>query len=110
MLPAVCKWNAIQKANVERQAVTRDILIQIIEVRQLITDSGKAVEDVDLGDILDLVIRALGMPRTLKDVGVGSDKLESLAKNTLTDPWAKTNAKPIESREQVLEILNMVLV
>lgn len=109
MLPAVCKWNATQKANIERQAVTRDILIQVSEVRDLIHKSGKSLESLDLGDILDLVIRGLGMPRTLKDVGVGRDKLEMLAKNTLTDPWAVTNAKPITEMEQVLEILEMVV-
>lgn len=109
MLPAVCKWNASQKANIERQAITRDILIQVIEVRNLIADSGKAVEDLDLGDILDLIIRALSMPRTLKAVGVGSDKLDGLAKNTLTDKWAATNPQPITTKAQVLEILGMVV-
>ncbi|KAJ9664229.1 hypothetical protein H2198_000447 [Neophaeococcomyces mojaviensis] len=109
MLPAVCKWNAIQKANIERQAICRDVLIQIAEVRDLMQKSGKSLEDTDLGDVLDLIIRALGMPRTLKDVGVGRDKLEGLAKNTLTDQWAKTNAKPITEKEQVIEILEMVV-
>jgi len=75
----------------------------------LIEQSGKSIDDVDLGDILDLVIRGLGMPRTLKDVGVERDKLDQVAINTLTDPWAATNAQPIEQKEQVLEILEMVV-
>lgn len=75
----------------------------------MIEKSGKSVDDTDLGDILDLVIRALGMPRTLKDVGVGRDKLDALAKNTLTDPWSPTNPEPITTKEQVLEILEMVV-
>ena len=109
MLPAVCKWNAQQKANIERQAICRDVLLQTQEVRQLIEDSGKRLDDLDLGDLLDLVIRALGMPRSLAAVGVGRDKLDGLAKNTLTDQWAATNAKPITEKEQVLEILEMVV-
>lgn len=109
MLPAVCAWNASKKANLERQAITRDILLQSAEVRDLIKQSGKTVDDIDLSGTLDLVIRALGMPRTLKEVGVGKDKLEMLAKNTLSDPWAVTNAEPITEKEQVMEILQMVI-
>lgn len=84
-------------------------MLQSSEVCELIEKSGKKIEDVDLGDILDLVIRALGMPRSLKAVGVGRDKLEALAKNTLTDHWAPTNARPLATREDVLEILEMVV-
>lgn len=109
MLPAVCKWNAKQGANIERQAIARDILLQTAEVRKLIEANGKTVDDMDLGDLIDLVIRALGMPRTLTDVGVAQDKFDMLAKNTLTDQWAATNATPITTKEQVLEILEMVV-
>ena len=63
----------------------------------------------DLGDILDAVIRELGMPRTLKDVGVGKDKLDLLAENSLKDHWIKTNAVPITEKSQVMEILEMVV-
>ncbi|KAK5090924.1 hypothetical protein LTR05_001102 [Lithohypha guttulata] len=109
MLPAVCKWNAKQGANIERQAIARDILLQTAEVRKLIEANGKTVDDLNLGDLIDLVIRALGMPRTLTDVGVAQDKFDMLAKNTLTDQWAATNATPITTKEQVLEILEMVV-
>ncbi|OCT52214.1 putative Fe-containing alcohol dehydrogenase [Cladophialophora carrionii] len=70
---------------------------------------GKAPTDMDLGDILDLIFRHIGMPRTLKDVGVGRDKLEVLARNSLKDHWIQTNAKPITEMEQVMEILEMVV-
>lgn len=63
----------------------------------------------DLGDLLDVFIRELGMPRTLKEVGIGRDKLDSLAQNSLNDLWIKTNAKPITEKSQVLEILEMVV-
>jgi alcohol dehydrogenase class IV len=110
MLPAVCKWNAAQKANNARQEYTRDVLMSDGVVRGLVEQKfAQRSQEVDLGDILDLVIRELGMPRTLQDVGVGEDKLDGLARNSLTDHWIKTNAKPITEMEQVMEILQTVV-
>jgi alcohol dehydrogenase class IV len=63
----------------------------------------------DLGDILDAVIRELGLPRTRKAVGVGRDKLDALAENSLKDRWIKTNALPVTEKGQVMEILEMVV-
>ena len=63
----------------------------------------------DLGDILDALIRDLGMPRSLKDVGVGRDQLDVLAINSLHDRWCQTNPLPLKEKEQVLEILEMVV-
>ncbi|KAK6375999.1 hypothetical protein LTS17_007249 [Exophiala oligosperma] len=113
MLPAVCKWNEKVGANVEKQAYTKKVLLKSpIVVDLLKAKYGKeagALEKVDLGDILDVIFREMGMPRTLKDVGVGKDKLDALATNSLTDHWIKTNAKPITEKEQVMEILQMVV-
>ncbi|QRD81644.1 aconitate hydratase mitochondrial precursor [Aspergillus flavus] len=64
---------------------------------------------VDLGDVLDVVIRELGMPRSLKDVGVGRDQLDQLAENSLHDRWCKTNPVPLTEKSQILEILEMVV-
>ena len=105
MLPAVCKWNAAQGANNTRQQVCVDILMRDPEVRRLVS----VRKNADLGDILDAVIRELGMPRTLKEVGIGRDKLGLLAENSLKDHWIKTNAKPITEKSQVMEILDMVV-
>jgi alcohol dehydrogenase class IV len=49
------------------------------------------------------------MPRTLKEVGVGRDRLDALADNSLKDRWLPTNAVPLTEKSQVLEILNMVV-
>jgi len=78
-------------------------------VRDLVQKSGQKLEDADLGDILDLVIRALELPRTLKEVSVGRDRLDGLARNTLGDHWAGSNPVPLVRKEQVLEILEMVV-
>jgi alcohol dehydrogenase class IV len=113
MLPAVCKWNKKVGANVERQAYCTTVLLRSPIVRELLeAKHGKETGNtgnLDLGDVLDVVFRAIGMPRTLKDVGVGRDKLDGLAENSLTDHWIQTNAKPITEKEQVMEILEMVV-
>ncbi|KAK5283820.1 hypothetical protein LTR40_001143 [Exophiala xenobiotica] len=110
MLPAVCKWNEKVGANVERQAYTKKVLLRSPVVKDLLQAKyGNSLDKVDLGDILDAIFREIGMPRTLKDVGVGRDKLDGLATNSLTDHWIQTNAKPITEKEQVMEILEMVV-
>ncbi|KAI1616725.1 Fe-containing alcohol dehydrogenase [Exophiala viscosa] len=113
MLPAVCKWNEKVGANVEKQANCKKILLRSPIVRELLEAKyGKDTDStnkLDLGDVLDVIFREIGMPRTLKDVGVGRDKLDILAENSLTDHWIQTNAKPITEKEQVMEILEMVV-
>jgi len=106
MLPAVCQWNEKVGANVERQKQCKEVLMRDSEVMRLIGDKGQGM---DLGQILDKVIRELGMPRSLKDVGVGRDQLEDLARTSLNDHWIKTNPMPITKKEQVMEILEMVV-
>jgi alcohol dehydrogenase class IV len=107
LLPAVCKYNLKMGANVERQAAVRDLLLQQAEVQELLTAKHGAFADLDLGDILDAVISALEMPRSLEDVGVGKDKIPVLAKNSLDDIWIRTNPVPITDESQVKEILAM---
>lgn len=103
ILPAVCQFNALKKANLPQQQNIVKALLQIDEVRQLV--NGKTS---DLAAILDTFIRALGLPRTLKEVGIGRDVFNALAENTLTDMWAKTNAVPLTRKEDILEILELV--
>lgn len=55
------------------------------------------------------MIKELGMPRSLADVRVGRDKLDALAANSLHDRWCQSNPVPLKEKEQVLEILEMVV-
>lgn len=87
----------------------REFLIRDPVVAEVLRSRSTKVEDSDLGDILDVVIRELGMPRSLADVGVGRDKLDALAKHSLHDRWCQTNPVPLKEKEQVLEILEMVV-
>ncbi|KAJ0423992.1 alcohol dehydrogenase [Aspergillus carlsbadensis] len=109
LLPAVCKFNARHNANTDRQTRLRDFLLKQEIVTNVLESRGLKKEDVDLGDVLDAVIRELGMPRSLGDVGVGRDKLDGLAQNSLHDRWCRTNPVPLNEKGQVLEILEMVV-
>ncbi|KAJ9650796.1 hypothetical protein H2198_009901 [Neophaeococcomyces mojaviensis] len=103
-LPAVCKYNALKGANVERQQKVAETLLNLPEVQTLMNG-----RQGDLSVILDVVIRALGMPRSLKDMNIGRDKLDQLAENTLMDHWAKTNPYPLTEKSAVLELLELMV-
>lgn len=107
LLPAVCKFNASRNANNLRQMAVKELLLNDEVVEKALGD--RRVADLDLGDILDAIIRELGMPRTLKEVNVGWDQLDALASNSLQDVWIKTNAFPITEKSQVMEVLEMVI-
>jgi alcohol dehydrogenase class IV len=108
-LPAVCKFNAAHNANRDRQAELRNFLMQDPVVAGVVLKYLDDIASADLGDILDAVIRELGMPRSLADVGIGRDKLEMLAENSLHDPLCQSNPVPLTEKSQVLEILEMVV-
>lgn len=106
LLPAVCKFN--EGVNKERQARVLKVLWDNVEVAHLLKIRGLS-RKADLGDALDKVIGELGMPRSLKDKGIGRDQLPTLAKNSLDDWWIKTNPIPITEEPQVMQILEMVV-
>ncbi|KAF4335863.1 alcohol dehydrogenase [Fusarium beomiforme] len=109
LLPAVCRFNYNRKANVERQGVVRDLLLEQDEVQRLLHAKSLDPKAASLANILEVFIAALGMPQSLEEVGVGEDKLDVLARNSLDDIWIQTNAFPITEADQVMEILDMVV-
>jgi maleylacetate reductase len=88
MLPAVMRWN--KPANAERQAL----------VAEAMGEAGK-----DAGDTLDAFIRGLGMPRSLKDVGVGAEQFDVIAEQAMRTNWVPRNPRKIEGPAQLREIL-----
>ena len=104
LLPAVCKYN--KPVNAEKQQLVLDILWSEDVVVRVLNKAGLKKETADLGDALDVVIRELGIPRTLKEVGVGPDKFEKLAVVSCKDRWCKTNPIPLTETEEVMKILN----
>lgn len=88
MLPYVLDYN--ETVNAGRQ-------------REVSAALGKPNEKASV--LLDLLIRDLGMPRHLRDVGVGMGDLPRLADNCMLDDWTFSNPRPISKSDQVLEIL-----
>ena len=60
-------------------------------------------------ELLGDLIRGLGMPHTLGEVGVGRDAFRHIAEYTLEDIWGKTNPRPLTCAGDVMEILEAAL-
>jgi maleylacetate reductase len=94
MLPAVMRWNRQENGqyNAERQALVAAAMGQ----------PGK-----DAGDVLDQFIRDLGMPRSLHNVGVGSEHFDEIARQAMATPWVPRNPRKIDGPAEVREILEL---
>ena len=105
LLPSVMKWNA--KANNHKQEKLKQVLWSEPQVAEVLKRRGVEVKSSDAGDALDAIFRELGMPRSLSEMNIGRDKFQALAVNSLKDPCAKTNPIPLDTTDQVMEILEM---
>lgn len=101
------KYNA--KVNAAQQAIVLDEFWGQPDISGTLTKRGLSKGNADLGDALDALIRELGLPRTLKDYGIGRNQLEGIAESSLNDICCGWNVIPLEKKEQVLEILEMCL-
>ena len=90
MLPAVMRWNNCENA-----------------VRQALVAAAMGQPGVDAGDVLDGFIRALGLPRSLRDVNVAPEHFERIAEQAMGTPWIPRNPRRIDTRAQVREILDL---
>ena len=112
MCPAVMKYNikhaGDQKLIQEKQKRILAILWSESNVADVLKREG-LTEDNDLGDVLGVIVGALGMPRTLNQVGIKEDQIPPLSKRALDDFWAQDNPIPLTEASQVREILEMVV-
>jgi maleylacetate reductase len=90
MLPAVMRWN--KPANAARQALVAAAM-------------GHPGEDA--ADVLDALIRSLGMPRSLREVNIGAGHFERIASQAMGTPWVPRNPRSIDGPDQVREILDL---
>ena len=90
MLPSVLRYN--EPVNADRQALISEAMGQ----------PGRPAADV----VSDL-IKSLGMPSTLKEVGVEPDRFDLVAKNALLARWVHSNPRKISGVDDVLDILRM---
>lgn len=112
MCPAVMKYNikhgSFNPDIAARQKKVRDILWSEPEVAKCFEAASLTRETADLGDLIDAIIRTLGLPRTLEELDVAQDVIPSLSERALVDFWAPTNPIPLVKPEQVTEILTAV--
>lgn len=90
MLPSVLRWNL--PVNGERQK----------RVSEAFGKPGTAAADLVAGLVADL-----GLPRTLRDVGVGPDRFREIGEKSMHDRAVLNNPRPITRPEQVVEILEL---
>ncbi|KAK7187695.1 hypothetical protein DPSP01_004530 [Paraphaeosphaeria sporulosa] len=112
MLPAVMKYNLKHGSSNPkigpRQETIKQMLWSETEVASALTSAGLEEGSADLGDLLDAIIRTLGLPRTLQELGVSRDLIPALSERALDDFWAPTNPIPLIEAVQVQEILEAV--
>ncbi|MBV8167581.1 MAG: iron-containing alcohol dehydrogenase, partial [Alphaproteobacteria bacterium] len=90
MLPSVLRWNL--PANAERQTRVSDAF-------------GKP--DVPAADLVAGLVKDLGLPARLADVGVGRERFREIAEKSMHDRAVLNNPRPIERPDQVIEILEL---
>ena len=56
-------------------------------------------------DLVAELIRTLGMPTRLRDVGVARAHFQAIAEGSLQNAWVRANPQPMDAVEQVIEIL-----
>lgn len=108
LLPAVCKYNAAHQANIASQQKVATLLWSLPSVSSILTQKGLQEAEADLGGILDVLFRYMGMPRRLSDFGIKRDQFGQLAENSMHDRWVLTNPAKLD-KEEVAKILKMVL-
>ncbi|KXT00230.1 hypothetical protein AC579_8539 [Pseudocercospora musae] len=106
LLPAVCRYN--EGVNSERQGKVVEVFWEDGEVARDLRNGLQEKDEASLSEVLDVYIRGLGMPRSLKEVGIEEETLNVLAENALQDQWCGTNPRALRTKEDVMEILDMV--
>jgi maleylacetate reductase len=89
MLPHVLRFNL--PVNAARQAMVSEAL-------------GRAGQPA--ADVVAELIADLGLPRTLRDVGVKAEMLDRIAKESMHDRWIHTNPRTIEGPHVVRQLLD----
>jgi alcohol dehydrogenase class IV len=65
--------------------------------------------DLPAADAVGGLIAALGLPRTLADIGIEATAFQTIAEQTLLERWAGTNPVPLRSVEDVVAVLQRAL-
>jgi maleylacetate reductase len=90
MLPAVMQWN--KPVNAKRQALVATTIGQ---------------SDENASDLLDKLIRGLGMPRSLSAVDIRPEHFDTIAEQAMHTPWVPRSPRKIAGPAEVREILEI---
>jgi alcohol dehydrogenase class IV len=103
--PAVMKFNIRHgdEAVAKRQQKVKDILWSESVVADELRKAALDEKTSDLGDAMDVVIRALGLPRSLKEVNVDPNLIPSLSERSLVDFWSPTNPVCVAIRQAAVD-------
>ena len=61
--------------------------------------------DIDAADAVSNLVKSLGLPTRLRDVGINRNDLKLVAENSMKDKWIHTNPKKISVASEVMTIL-----
>jgi maleylacetate reductase len=90
MLPSVLRWNL--PANADRQKRVSEAF-------------GKPATPA--ADLVAQLVATLGLPQTLREVGVGRDRFREIAEKSMHDRAVLNNPRPIKGPAEVMEILEL---
>jgi maleylacetate reductase len=88
LLPAVMRYNA--GVNAERQAMVA---------------AAMGAPDKPAADAIESLVRDLGQPIRLRDVGVQREQFDEIARSSLDNLFVRSNPRPIKDAAQIVEIL-----
>jgi alcohol dehydrogenase class IV len=87
MLPYVLKWNYLHGnqdvKNAQKKVI--DVFWEEAAIATVLSERGLERDTADAGDVVGALVSELGMPRTLKDVGIKRDKVDALAESSMRD-------------------------
>ncbi len=90
MLPSVLRWN--RSVNAAQQATVAQAL---------------EAEDGDAATAVAKLVKALGQPTRLRDVGVRQEHYDAIAAGAMQNVFVRSNPRPINDPAQIREILEM---
>lgn len=82
---------------------------EVNEHRQALISVAFGEPQTPAHELADSLIRRLGMPRSLGEVGLSEDDLSSLAAYTFKDIWCGTNPNPIADADELVPLLRRAL-
>lgn len=75
--------------------------------RQALVSRALGAPETPAADLIEQLVADLGMPRTLRDVGVERAHFDAIADGAMQNMFIPTNPRPLRRREDVLEILDL---